>query len=54
MKLTNFWVIDISVPKQYIISIEQVFEPVLNVEAGGCFKSQYPVEFLEGLAVSTT
>lgn len=29
-------------------------EPVLNGEIGGCFKSQCPMEFLEGLAVSTT
>lgn len=29
-------------------------EPVLNNEVRGCFKSQCLMEFLEGLAVSTT
>lgn len=29
-------------------------EPVLSEEVGGCFKSQCPMELLEGLAVSTT
>jgi len=38
----------------FSIMYKTSLELVLNDEIGGCFKSQCPMEFLEGLAVSTT